>query len=245
MRVAIVGGASTESLAPYDDPDIEIWVHGNQFNRHENRRVSKIFEIHDDLSDQDDVYPSWLAGKNIPMVVGDQFPIVRDHIEVYPYNDAIKIMGEHLTSTPAYMMAYAILNKATYIGIYGIEMGVDDHEYFYQRPTMYAWIGYAKAMGIEVYIPDESNLFVDKHIEGRGCGKPDYELTPFTSDEFMQMSNQHYQKMVKLQAEIDALEVRIHTHNGSKQSYEHLSRVARGVESGQTIKSLTNTTVIT
>ena len=245
MKIAIVGGSLTsKDLAPFDDTEYEIWVHGNQFDQHENRRVSKIFEIHDDLSDHDEIYPSWLASKNIHLIVGEKFPIKKKHIEVYPYKKAIAIMGEHLTSTPAYMMAYAILHGATHISIYGVDMGIDDHEYFYQRPTMYAWIGYARAKGIEVYIPPESPLFVDKHIEGRSCGKPDYGLPPFTSSQFLEMADMHHKKMNEYQTEINRFTVKIHTHGGSKQSYERLAKVARAVESGQDLETLTNTKLL-
>jgi len=143
------------------------------------------------------------------------------------------------------MMAYALLKGAKHIAIYGVDMAVDDHEYFYQRPTMYAWIGYARGKGVRVDIPDESPLFKDPHVEGKNSGgKPNLAIKPFTEANFVEMASLHAQKMGELQAQINKLEALIHTHHGSRQSYERLAKVARAVESGQIIDSLSDQAVI-
>lgn len=241
MKVAIVGGSpSSEHLAPFNDESWEIWVHGNQMNRHEKRRVSKIFEIHENLSEHPANYPQWLADKNITMVVGESFPIKGEHIEAYPYDKANALLDKKLTSTPAYMMAYAILNGATEISIYGVDMAVDDHEYFHQRPAMYAWIAYAQAKGIKVYIPPESSLYKDPYIEGKHWGVINDGLKPFTEANFLAVAEMHSARIQEAEQQIQMLQAKIHAHNGSKQAYERLAKIARGVESGQTITSLTD-----
>ena len=143
------------------------------------------------------------------------------------------------------MMAYALLKGATHIAIYGVDMAVDDHEYFYQRPTMYAWIGYAKAKGVIVTIPEQSPLFNDYYVEGRNSGgKPQLAVEPFTEKNFLEMAAMHAEKMGELQGQIDRLNALIHTHHGSRQSYERLAKVARAVESGQKVNSLSDSAVI-
>jgi hypothetical protein len=246
MKVAIVGGElGSEYLAPFEAPDWEIWVHGNQMGRHENRRVSRMFEIHDDLTEHEQGYPKWLSDKNIPMVVGKLFPIEGSHITVYPFDEVNSIMGEHLTSSPAYMMGMAILEGASEIGIYGVNMSIDDHEYFYQRSTMYAWIGYAQGLGIEVTIPKESNLFVDSYVEGQGSGgKPDLEKPPFTEAQFQSMAAIHSNKIKECVSRIEADKQLIHTHNGAEQAYKRLAKVARATELGIDITSLSDSAVV-
>lgn len=245
MKIAIVGGSpSSANLAPFEDESYEIWVHGNQMNRYQGKRVSRIFEIHDDLSEHGDVhkYSSWLASLGIPMTVGRGFPIEAQHIDRFPFYKAEEMLQGKLTSTPAYMMALAILQGATHIAIYGVDMAVDDHEYFLQRPAMYAWIGYAKALGIDIYIPPESSLFVDRHQEGVGSGgKPDLQVAPFTAAQFLAVAGMHAQQIADAQSQIDALTARIHAHTGARQAYERLAKVARAVGSGQDIKTLTET----
>jgi hypothetical protein len=246
MKVAIVGGeVGSEYLAPFEDPKWEIWVLGNQMGAHENRRVSRMFEIHDDLTEHDSGYPKWLAAKNTPMVVGRGFPIEAPHITVYPFDEVNSIMGEHLTSSPAYMMGMAILEGATEIGIYGIDMSIDDHEYFYQRSTMYGWIGYARGLGIKITIPQESNLFVDTYVEGRESGgKPELETPPFTEAQFLAMSKVHSNKIKECVARIESEKTLISTHNGADQAYKRLAKVARATELGIDITSLSDSAVI-
>ncbi len=248
-KVAIVGGApSSAHLAPYDDLSYEIWVHGNQIDRHAGKRVTRIFEIHDDLSEHGDVlkYAQMLVDKGIPMCVGEGFPIKAPHVEVYPFEAVNRFMGEHLTSTPAYMMGYAMLRgDVKEIMIYGCDMAVDNHEYFYQRPVMYAWIGLAIGRGIKIGIPKASSLFKDTYVEGRKSGgKPKLGMGPFTESEFMNLHAQHGKKMQEIQAEIDRMKITYAAHHGCQQAFEKMGSAARAIESGQHIETLSQTTVV-
>lgn len=225
MKVAIIGGRPSEP--PYDS-DWEIWVHGNQYDRHQEHRVTRIFEIHENLSEHDPKYPQWLAGQNIPLIVSDKFPVKGDHIKVFPKEANVL---DKLTSTPAYMMALAIHEGATHIAIYGIDMGVDNHEYFKQRPGMYAWIGYAKGLGIEVTI-ESNTLFKDPYDEGRDWNNS----KTFSEASFKEMIDLHQKK-------IEEYTMLVHTHSGSLQTYQRLAKVARALESGQDVK-LTDSMVI-
>lgn len=215
-------------------------------DRHEGKRISRIFEIHDDLSEHSEIYTKWLVDKKIPMIVGDKFPISSPHVSVFPFKSANALMGEKLSSTPAYMMAYALLQpNVTEIGIYGVDMAVDDHEYFLQRPVMYAWIGYAIAKGIKITIPQESSLFKDTYVEGRDWGgKPALGVKPFTEAEFTTMFDLHGQKKEEIKQQMAQLQSDYNTHDGCQQAYRKLAQTARAVESGQQIDTLTQTTRI-
>lgn len=247
-KIAIVGGApSSAHLAPYDDQSFEIWVHGNQIDRHAGKRITRIFEIHDDLSEHGDPlkYAQMLVARGIPMVVGEAFPVKAEHVEVYPFEAVNRFMGEHLTSTPAYMMGYAMLRDVKEIMIYGCDMAVDDHEYFYQRPVMYAWIGFAIGRGVKIGIPKASSLFKDVHVEGRKSGgKPKLGMGPFRESEFKLLHDQHGAKMQEIQDQIGKLQLTYAAHNGCQQAYEKLGSAARAIESGQHIETLSQTTVV-
>ena len=231
MKVSIVGGSpSSQFSAPFDDPEWEIWVHGNQLQRHESHRVTRIFEIHENLSEHSKDYPQWLVDQNIPLIVSKKFPIKADHISIFP--EECDVLNA-LTSTPAYMLALAIYEGATHISIYGVDMAVDDHEYFKQRPAMHGWIGYAKGLGIDVQIAKESTLFKENYKEGRDWNNSG----PFTEAGFLEVAQAHQRK-------IDEYTQLVQTHSGCLQSYQRLAKIARAMESGQDVKNLTDSLVI-
>lgn len=241
MKVAIVGGSKSWINAPFDQDDWEIWVLGNQFDRYEGKRVSKVFEIHDNLGEHDPSYPKWLADKNIPMVVSDKFPIMDDRFVVFDYDRAVGLIGENFSSSPAVMMAQAIMDGATHISLYGIDMALDEHEYFMQRPCMEQWIGYAKGRGIQIYIDDSSPLGYSTYREGRDW--PDKGFDGFDDGEYREMYEHHKQRFEGLQVEIDefspkfeAMKAEYHALNGAMQVYKRLQKVARARAGGLNVE---------
>ena len=258
MKVALVcGSPSSEFLAPFEDEDWEIWVLGNRFDKHEHHRVTRIFEIHDDITQHGDEeqFAQWLVDKNLPLIVGEKFPIKADNVTVFPFEASRELIGQdYLSSSSAYMMAYAILEGATHIGVYGVDMAVDDHEYFWQRPCMEGWIQFAKGRGVEVTIPEVSALGKCNYIEGRDF-KPNQRLSdmglnpvfakpPFTNAAFNEMADMHIKKIQEYNGQIAQLQQLIQTHDGCKQTYERLAKVARGVESGIDNLTLSGTVTI-
>ena len=250
----ICGAPSSEFLAPWEDESFDNWVLGNRLDRHIDRRPTRVFEIHDDLSEHEEpeLYKSWLIDHNIPLVVGEGFNLepVPDydyhHISIYPYNKIEELYGSlYLTSSPAYMMAMAMIEGYTEIGIYGVDLTTDDLEYFHQRPCMEAWIGFAKGRGIKVTIPEVSHIGKSSYVEGRDWGgKKDFAKPPFTKIQFDEMSGVHLDKINECHAEIRQLEQKIAAHDGAKQAYERLARTARAVENGVDVKTLMETTTI-
>lgn len=241
-KVAIVGGGPTWDDAPFDDHEYEIWVLGNQINRYQGLRIDRIFEIHDDLSEHSAEYPDYLLDLGLPLVVGHKFPYDPDkhnQVIVYPYNAVREIMdGDHLTSSPAYMMGMAVLEGFDEIAIYGTCMAVDDHEYFYQRPTMYAWIGYAKAKGI--HVTTTAGLFVDTYIEGGETPLSALECGPFTEANLSEMVKIHDESIEKIDNKVLEMQVTRATHDGARQAYVRLRAIARAHEAGAQVGKLTD-----
>ena len=233
MKLAIVGGSPSSALAPYNDPEFEIWALGNQADK--RPRVDRLFEIHDNLSEHPPEYAQWLVDKNIPLVVSDNFPLWADHVEVYPEADTANLIGSvYLTSSPAYMLAYALLNGYKDIHFYGVDMAVDDHEYFKQRPCFEAWCGLARGMGVKLTFPKGCPVMQSSYREGRDWNNQ--ESGTFSEAEFLKMAAMH-------QSKIEQLNSQIHTHSGAIQTYNRLAQVARALEAGQTI-SLTDGVVL-
>jgi len=239
MKIAIVGGSPTAFQAPFDDLEWDVWVCGNQLDQYQGKRVSLAWEIHDTLNEHPKEYPQWLINQGIPLMVGEMFPIKGPL--VFPFAKARELMqGDFLTSTPAYMMAYAILQGATHIRIYGVDMAVDSPEYFYQQPVMREWIGFARGRGIDVWMPPGCPLGEPHYIEGREDGKPKGN-PPFTEHDFLSVAKLHADKIAEAEHEITLLTEKITMHQACLQVYKRLANVARAVTGGQVIGSLTQT----
>lgn len=247
MKVAIVGGApSSEGLAPFDDESWEVWVHGNQMDRHKGRRFTGVFEIHEDLTRYGPDYAGWLTQialeRGAWLMVSPAFPIQAEHVLRFPFDEARKFFGrDMLTSTPAYMMALALIRGAEEIGIWGVDMAVDDPEYFEQQPVMCAWIGYAMGKGVRVTVAESSPLMRPTQIEGQETRA---SLGPFSHAQLLEMAGLHAQHHDGLDRQLEALRLKQAAHEGARQAYERLAKVARAVEAGQPIESLTGQAVI-
>ena len=242
MKIAIVGGASSAKYAPFDDESWEIWVLGNQMQRYEGKRVNLIFEVHENLDEHDPKYPQWLVDKNIPLVVSQKFPIDCDHSVVFDYQNSP--IGENFSSSPAVMMSHAVRQNPECIGIWGIDMALDEHEYFMQRPAMEQWIGYARGRGIDVHIHESSPLGYTAYREGRDW--PDKAFDGYDAGEFSKMAEKHISIMKEVEAElsglmaaqqrIDELKAKYQGHDGARQVYERLEKLYRAKSCGFDVK---------
>ena len=125
-KLAIVcGSPASEMLAPFNDPDYEVWVLGNRCQNYP--RFDLIFEIHDEVEEgHDPRYPQWLVDKNIPLIVGKSFAIEADHVTVFPFDESEELFGSlYLTSSPAMMVCLAILRGYPYMEIYGVDLVIE------------------------------------------------------------------------------------------------------------------------
>lgn len=171
MKVALVGTCpSSRMLAPYANGDWEIWAcsPGNAFGK--LPRVTRWFEIHGDLGWPES--EKWGAGEYVDWLNEQEFLIYAQsreyikHATPYPLEEMIaKHSLYFFTSTFAYMMALAIAEGATEIGLYGIDMTLPG-EYADQRPAMQHFIVMCMAMGIKVGAPDESDIMRPPSLYG-------------------------------------------------------------------------------
>ena len=86
--------------------------------------------------------------------------------KAYPLEEVKDKCGDYFNSSISYMLAYAIRLRVHKIGIWGVDMddikALDPNdpsyktEYKYQRPNLEYLIGFARGLGIEVYIPEQS-----------------------------------------------------------------------------------------
>ena len=242
-KLAIVcGSPASEMLAPFEDENYEVWVLGNRCQNYP--RYDLIFEIHDEVEEgHDPRYPQWLVDKGIPLVVGKSFAIEADHVTVFPFDKSEELFGSlYLTSSPVMMLCFAMLRGYQDIELYGVDLAIDDFEYFWQRPCMEAWIGFARGKGHNVTLHESSPVMRADYIEGMACGgRPDFSKPPFTEEGLIKLANRHREKIVLAEKQIEELRAKIQTNDGARQAYIHLARTARAIEAGNDVKDLDST----
>ena len=167
-QVAIVGLApSTHHDAPYEDPDWEVW--GLPWDEERWPYFDRLFDIHPLECIRDatpsfyrDGYEDRLRELENPLYMQEDYVDIPNAIE-YPLKEVSDLVGDYYNSSVAYMLALAIYEEYDKIGLWGVdmigrgEMGHAD-EYADERPNCEYLLGFAKAKGIEIYLPDECPL---------------------------------------------------------------------------------------
>jgi len=159
-KVAIVGFASnTLHLVPWFDPEFEIWGM-NQGHMHFQRRGDRHFEMHSpeftaDVRDPN--YIEFLKTCQVPIYMIEAYDQYPNSIR-YPIEEAIHYAGrDYFTSSVAFMLAIAGMEKFEEVHLYGINLAIGD-EYFYEKPCAEWWLGRLEAQGIKIVVPHASSL---------------------------------------------------------------------------------------
>lgn len=161
LKVAIVGYASSsKDLAPFDDESWEIWGLNDLYL--DIPRYNRWFQQHDEdiMRSRDRRDPNhweWLKKCKAPIYMQKAHPEIPSSV-TYPLRQVVeKFKLRYFTNSIAYMIALAMYEGASEIGVYGVDM-LQDSEYAGQRACCEAWLGLASGMGIIVHLPRESAL---------------------------------------------------------------------------------------
>ena len=174
--VAMVGMAVTTcALAPFEDPDVEIWALNEMHAWPWLKRADRWFQIHHSDSWKRDIakrnvhgHLEWLKENPLDIPIYMQYwhedipksvayplrEVTQKFFKNFRRGDA-KI--KYFTSTLAYMMGIALLDGFDRIEIYGFEMASND-EYLEQKGCAEFWMGMAMGLGVEVYVPPKCML---------------------------------------------------------------------------------------
>lgn len=178
-KVAIVGFAGTRDMAPFDDPECEIWSVNNLYKF--IPRTDRIFQLHNPrlLTDEHhgvggQEHLDDLKAATVPIYMQQHFDEIPYSV-AYPLEEMTQEFGvprpdgsgvdAYWTNSISFMIALAIHEGFEVIYIYGVDMAVGT-EYVSQRPSCEYYIGIAKGRGIEVVIPVESDLLKTRFIYG-------------------------------------------------------------------------------
>ena len=147
-KIAILGKLKTKFDAPFDDDSWEIWCLNKHTDEHLLKRIDKWFDIH--------IKPEKL----------DADVLRKD----FPFEECEKLVGgKYFKSTPAYLIAYAILQGATDIALYGMKFYADHERRRGELENVQNMIWFAKGKGINVTAPSDFNELMPEHkpMEGK------------------------------------------------------------------------------
>ena len=185
VQYALVGFTPTcvEALPLLDDP---AWSVAGMNNLHTQEPfkavVSKFdewFDIHETAEiRKDEVHTAWLAsGANgVPVWTWDPQPDWPTSI-AYPRSEITAQFGHYFTNTVSWQLALFLRRimehagpdgrapEGSKIAVYGIDMATGG-EYSAQRPSCEYFLGIAAGLGVELLIPERSDLLKTAQLYG-------------------------------------------------------------------------------
>ena len=166
MKIAIVGKCpGSRYLAPFNDDAWTIWTFSPTKDLRQTPpiysdlpRWDEWFELHDLQYTEGIVpgYTKWLGEQNKRIWLTKANAKIKSGVP-YPLAEITQKHGRYFTNTVSWVIALAIHRGAKEIAVYGVDMA-QGGEYAHQRPSCEYWLGYAAGKGIDIYIPDESDL---------------------------------------------------------------------------------------
>jgi len=158
-KICLLGTApSSMMLAPFGNPEWEIWSCSP--GTYGAPRIDRFFELHrwEKAEWFSDGYIAFLQAFEGPIYMGQIVDEVPNSVPL-PWEMLVQKYGPYFfTSSLAWMLAMAIEEGATKIALYGVDMAATT-EYENQRLGCQFFAALATAMGIEVGVPPESDLF--------------------------------------------------------------------------------------
>jgi hypothetical protein len=169
-KLCIIGSAPTKGDAPYNDSSFDIWaISGAAFSEsldgvrkpdtEDNSwncvpRVDVFFEMH----------KRWHYEPKLDKLKTCGCPVIMQRkewdiptSEAYPADEIAEALGEDFSSSIAYMLAYGVYLGYKEIRLYGVVL-LHQTEYIRQRPSVKYYMGVARAKGITVWAPPETQL---------------------------------------------------------------------------------------
>jgi hypothetical protein len=202
MKIALIGSApSSVRLAPYHDPEWQIWGCSPGAFGHAGPHAHAWFEMHrwePQVPGHVGTGQPWFSPEYCefltrfagPVWMADPVPPEVRNGRAYPMHEMIDKYGPYfMTSSLSWMFALALETPGvTEIGLFGVDMAAAE-EYGYQRAGCQYYITLATQRGIKVTVPPESDLLQPAYFYGVT------ENTPM---------------MIKLTARLNELKPRLH-----------------------------------
>ena len=152
MAIAIIGMAPDRVI-----PDgYELW--GMTWD-YEYIHFDRLFDLHDKtLIDsyrdeyQQNIYWERLRELDAPLYMKERY--IENAIK-YPFNEVSSLTGEYFACSVSYMIGLAMLEGTDKIGVFGVS---GEEDYGHQKASIEYMIGFARGLGIEVEIQENTLL---------------------------------------------------------------------------------------
>lgn len=161
-------GSHTATLkhAPWLDQSWELWGHGSAIGYY-GRSLDRYFDLHGPErwsmnAKKKGSYLVWLGRNTVPIYMQERYTEIPASIR-YPRERILMEYGSprpYFTNHLAWMLALALSEGVTTIGLFGINYG-HSTEYAKQRGCAEYWLGRASALGVHVVLPTECTLLRD------------------------------------------------------------------------------------
>lgn len=148
--------------APFDDPTWEMWGVATCIGNPGLKRLDRVLELHEPESWKPRV--AEINDAKIPVWMWkhyDEIPLS----EAFPIDEITGRFRKYFTNSISFLIAKAIMDGYTDIGLFGVHMATTT-EYAHQRPSCEYFLGYAEALGINVWIPDGADLLKAARMYG-------------------------------------------------------------------------------
>lgn len=171
-KVAIVAKGQGAGLAPWSDPDWEIW--GLAWVKYPRVDVlvdpHNLDHTHDPLWWEEYAFEDMTSAASKELMSQARRVVLEKahpdypHSEAFPLAEVAECLGRrYFESTVAYMIGLAIFEGWRHIGLWGVQMGTT-LEYIEQRPNIEWLIGLAEGRGIKIELMPGSRLCMS-HFE--------------------------------------------------------------------------------
>lgn len=165
----IVGFAPSWKDTPWE-AEADLWGMNALYKVADDKPWDAWFQLHDIKKHHPhdfDEHMEWISKSGLPVFMWDKeiekYPL--PNAIAYPRDEMVAVFGSYFTNTVSWMMALGIALGYKSMGIYGIDMA-QDSEYGSQRPSCEYFIGWARGMGIDVFIPETSDLLKSPFLYG-------------------------------------------------------------------------------
>lgn len=178
--VYIVGFAPSWSETPWGEPDAHYWGLNALHKLALDKPWSAWFQLHDidkHHPDEDErrEHVTWLANCGVPVYMFAEhaapYANIIPTLRVYPRQEIEAAFGRYFTNSISWMLALAIYQQYPRIAVYGVDMA-QDSEYGHQRPSCEYFLGWAAGRGIDISVPESSDLLKTPYLYGLEDGGP-------------------------------------------------------------------------